>query len=426
MDKLQYVPINKIKIKDRSREDLGDIQGLTESIKDKGLIVPLIINSKMELRAGGRRITAAKAAGLVSVPCLIREDADTLDGLEIELIENVFRKDFTWDEYSKHIKKLHDHCAAKSVDWSGRKTATLLGEPSKNVQRALSLANALEEMPELAKLKTQDEAEKVIKRLHEDVVVGELRRRQDVQTKDKGLKITLDIAKAKYRINDCFKGMAECKTNGMVHFIELDPPYAIDLGNAKKSADQKAKEYNEIPVKDYENFMTRMAKETYRVAHHHAWMVCWFGPTHFTLVKSTLVKAGWSVNDIPGIWVKPSGQTIAPEYNLANCYEPFFVCRKGQPTLVKRGRSNVFDFHPVPHQQKYHPTQRPMDLMIEILETFCAPMQICLIPCLGSGVTLRSTIMTGVNGFGFDMSDKYKDKFLLAVEEDTKKLDKQE
>src|SRR3990167_6019250 len=211
MDKLQYIDIAKV----------------------KGKIVPLILNGKMELRAGGRRIIAAKAAGLKNVPCLIREDADALDGLEIELIENVFRKDFTWNEYSKHVKKLHDYCVAKNIDWSGRKTATLLGEPSKNVQRALSLANSLEEMPELAGLQTQDEAEKVIRRLHEEVITVELRRRQDAQTKDKGLKITLDVANAKYRINDCFKGMAECKTNGMIHFIELDPPYAIDLAAVK-------------------------------------------------------------------------------------------------------------------------------------------------------------------------------------------------
>src|SRR3990167_9779084 len=107
--KLQCVDIAKVKVKDRSRNDMGDLQGLTESIKDKGMIVPLILNGKMELRAGGRRIIAAKAAGLKKVPCLIRADADALDGLEIELIENVFRKDFTWNDYSKHVKKLHDY-----------------------------------------------------------------------------------------------------------------------------------------------------------------------------------------------------------------------------------------------------------------------------------------------------------------------------
>src|SRR5258708_28747264 len=103
-------------------------------------------------------------------------------------------------------------------------------------------------MPELAQLSTQDEAEKVLKRMHEEVVVTELRRRQDTQKKDRGLSDMLKIAKANYRITDCFKGMAELKRNGGIHFIELDPPYAIDLGEPKKQADHNANENDEIHV----------------------------------------------------------------------------------------------------------------------------------------------------------------------------------
>src|SRR5258708_35488050 len=171
--------------------------------------------------------------------------------------------------------------------------------------------------------------------------------------------------------------------------------------------------------------MNGMAKETYRVASSHAWMICWFGPTHFHLVQTALRGAGWAVSEVPAIWVKPSGQTMAPEYNLANCYEPFFICRKGKPMLVKRGRSNVFEYSPVAAGAKYHPTQRPMELMSEILETFTIPMQIVLVPCLGSGMTLRAGYLHGVNCFGYDISDRYRDRFLLGVEEDTRSINKE-
>lgn len=426
-DRMQYIELKKIKVLEgRTREELGDIEGLAGSIMEKGLIVPLILNKNMELDAGGRRYEACMRAKMQKVPVIIRDTDDKLDSLEIELIENTFRKDFTWDEYSKHIKKLHDYCEAKNIDWSQRKTATLLNEPTKNISRAITLATAMEELPELAKCKTQDEAEKVIKRMHEEIVVGELRRRQE-NTNNRGMADTIKIAKANYHIGDCFKGMAELKTNGMIHFIELDTPYAIELDEVKKGkrggdAKTRAEQYNEISHKDFENFMPRMARETYRVANFHAWMICWFGPTHFTFVKKCLQDAKWIVNDIPGIWVKPSGQTMAPEYNLANCYEPFFICRKGQPVLSKRGHSNVFQYPHVPDSSKYHPTQRPLELMSDLLSVFTIPMQICLIPCLGSGVTLRSCYLSGLKGFGYDLSDKYLDKFLLAVEEDTKRI----
>lgn len=435
-EKLSFIPLSKIKVAKRTRTNFGDMEGLIESIKDKGVIQPITINSKFELLAGERRYRAAKEAKLKEIPCIIRPHADkkhlsTLDSLEIEFIENIFREDFNHIERAEHIKKLHDHCAASNIDWSGRKLAKLLGRSAIGVSRDLKLATTLEVFPELRETESQDEALKLIKRMEEKVVVEELRRRQDA-SQVRGVRDTIKIAKVNYRIGDTFKGMAELKNGGAVHFIELDPPYAIDLPEkkggagqrARRAEDHKAKSYNEIAVKDYAAFMKRMATETYRVANPHSWMICWFGPTHFTLVKEALVAAKWSVNDIPGLWVKASGQTAAPEFNLANCYEPFFICRKGSPVLTKRGRSNVFEF--AGEHDKYHPTERPLDLMLEILATFALPSQTCFVPCLGSGVTLRACYLSGVSGFGYDTSKEYLDRFLLAVEEDTKALDKTE
>jgi len=447
-DKLAFVPLSKIKVSPRTREYFGDMEGLVESIRDKGIIQPVTISDKYELLAGERRLRAAKEAGLTEIPCIIRPKTAALDALEIELIENVFRENFSWDERALHIKKLNDYCAGKQIDWSGRKLAKLLNRSGPgghiSIARDLKLAQTLEVFPELKEADSQDEALKMVKRLEEGAAVQELRRRQET-SRDRGLVVTLKRAKANYVIGDCFKEMAELRTNGMVHFIELDPPYAIELDEKKGGASQRARagweagnmktmarSYNEIAPDKYAEFMRKMATETYRVANQHAWMICWFGPTHFTLVKDALVKAKWSVNDVPAIWMKsgigamPSGQTAAPEFNLANCYEPFFICRKGSPVLVRRGRANVFQFSPTPPSEKYHPTERPLPLMLELLAIFTMPSQTCLVPCLGSGVTLRACYLHGLTGWGFDLSKEYLDRFLLAVDEDTKGLDKGE
>lgn len=430
---LLYVPLAKIKIGKRIREDFGDMKGLVEIVKEKGILQPITINTRFELRAGERRYRAAKEAGLKEIPCLIRPDADTADSLEVELIENVFRKDFTPFERAAQIEKLHNHCVTKKLDWSKRKTAQLLGAVHSTVALDLQLAEAVRAFPELKQLKTADEAHRAIKKLHEGIVVEELRRRQEASTAT-GTAHLLKVAKANYMIGDTFAGMKTLHA-GMAHFIELDPPYAIALNKQKGGASQRdrgttgagslVQKYNEIPPEKYPAWMENMAKETFRVARRDSWMVCWFGMTHFHLVQGVLRKAGWSVNDIPALWVKPSGQTAAPEYNLASCYEPFFVCRKGQPALIKRGHANVFHHDHVPPAKKYHPTERPLSLMMEILEVFTLPSQICLVPCVGSGVTLRSCYLSGLKGFGWDISNEYLDKFLLAVEEDMRELDGQ-
>lgn len=428
-DKLQFVPIEKIIIGERFRKDLQDIETLIGSIKEKGVIQPITIQKDFQLRAGGRRLEAAKRAGLEKIPCLIMESTDELEMREIELIENTFRQDFTWKERVALIAELDRLMREKhGGEWSTRKTAALIGQSHPmNVVRARQLQEGMELIPDLGNSKTADEAYKLYKKFEEAIVHKELRRRQE-NIKDSGLKDMLGIAGKNYMIGDALKGLEGLRDNGVVNLIEVDPPYGIALNEQKKKTDAASTviSYNEVPEAEYQAFVEILAEETYRVAGKDCWMVFWFGPTHFHIVRTALTKAGWEVDDIPAIWNKGTGQTNAPEYYLARAYEPFFICRKGRPVLNKRGRANVFDFAPVAGQKKYHPTERPITLMMEILGTFTFPNQTVLIPFLGSGVTLRACYLYGCLGYGWDLNPEYKDRFLIEVEQDTKTLNKTE
>ena len=74
------------------------MEDLTNSIKERGIIQPLIVrkseieNNKYELIAGERRLQAAQTAGLHEVPVVVIS-ADDLKSLELAIIENVQRKD---------------------------------------------------------------------------------------------------------------------------------------------------------------------------------------------------------------------------------------------------------------------------------------------------------------------------------------------
>ena len=184
--------------------------------------------------------------------------------------------------------------------------------------------------------------------------------------------------------------------------------------------------YQEIPLAEYQEFIEDLATETYRVAGQNCWMIMWYGPSNHQMVRDACTKAGWTVGEIPAIWAKPTGQTMQPSTNLANCYEPFFVCRKGSPVLSKQGRANVFSFTPTAGQKKYHPTERPIALMQEILMTFCHIGAVVIVPFLGSGVTLRACYLEGMLGMGWDLNGEYKDRFMLAVEDDLKILNGEE
>jgi ParB family chromosome partitioning protein len=87
---------------EQPRSDFGDLTELTESIKEKGVLEPLLVrptdDGKFMIIAGERRWRASQLAGLAEVPC-IEMEVDAKGIAEIALIENLQRKDLTvWEE----------------------------------------------------------------------------------------------------------------------------------------------------------------------------------------------------------------------------------------------------------------------------------------------------------------------------------------
>jgi ParB family chromosome partitioning protein len=103
------IPIEKIIPNQlQPRKDMGDLEELTESIREKGIIEPVIVRPKdghFEIVAGERRFRAAKAAGLNEVPC-IEHDIPDNEALEISIVENIQRKDLNVFEQAQSIMSL--------------------------------------------------------------------------------------------------------------------------------------------------------------------------------------------------------------------------------------------------------------------------------------------------------------------------------
>lgn len=95
----------------RLRFDEGKLQELSRSIREHGILQPLIVtplpDGKYELIAGERRLQAAKLAGLATVPVLVR-DAEENEKLELAIIENVQRHDLDPIEEAKAYSRLMD------------------------------------------------------------------------------------------------------------------------------------------------------------------------------------------------------------------------------------------------------------------------------------------------------------------------------
>jgi ParB family chromosome partitioning protein len=89
------VLLEEIKVGERSRKDMGDVQALADSIREVGLLHPIVIAPDKTLIAGQRRLEAVKLLGWEQVPVrVVTGLEDTVQALRAERDENECRKEF--------------------------------------------------------------------------------------------------------------------------------------------------------------------------------------------------------------------------------------------------------------------------------------------------------------------------------------------
>ena len=117
------------------------LEELTNSIKERGIIQPIIVRKseniidKFEIIAGERRWQAAQKAGLHKVPAVVIE-ADNLKSLEFAIVENVQRKDLNPIEEAEGYKRLIDE-----FNYDQEKVAKFIGKSRAHVSNSLRLLN---------------------------------------------------------------------------------------------------------------------------------------------------------------------------------------------------------------------------------------------------------------------------------------------
>ena len=143
------------KYQPRKNFDEQNLEDLTNSIKERGVIQPIIVrksndeNSKFEIIAGERRWLAAQRAGIHNVPVVITE-ADDLKSLEFAIVENVQRHDLNPLEEAQGYKRLIDEFSydqAKVSKFIGKSRSYIT-----NSLRLLTLPNDVIKLIESQKL----------------------------------------------------------------------------------------------------------------------------------------------------------------------------------------------------------------------------------------------------------------------------------
>jgi ParB family chromosome partitioning protein len=103
------VPLDEIQVGDRCRRDLGNLDELATSIREVGLLHPVVITPDKKLIAGGRRLEAVRKLGWTEVPVrVVTGFEDAALALQAERDENRCRKGFTPSEAAALGRKLEE------------------------------------------------------------------------------------------------------------------------------------------------------------------------------------------------------------------------------------------------------------------------------------------------------------------------------
>ena len=204
--------IIKNKYQPRKKFEKESLEELTNSIKERGVIQPIIVRKseniidKFEIVAGERRWQAAQKAGLHKVPVVMIE-ADNLKSLECAIVENVQRKDLNPIEEAEGYKKLIDE-----FNYDQEKVAKFIGKSRAHVSNCLRLLNLPQKIMEYI-------IDEKISQGHAKILVG-LENAQLLAEKIISKKLSVRQAEALIRITKGNKSMNKRSKDSNIIDIE--------------------------------------------------------------------------------------------------------------------------------------------------------------------------------------------------------------
>jgi len=357
-------------------------------------------------------LKAHQLLGLEEIEVKFLSDLTDLERREIEIEENLRRKNFTWAEEVKakaEVDRIKREMYGSAIQghgggWGLKETAASLGDSIGTVSRDIRLAKAIEEFPELLKEKTKEAAWRKYQRLRERKVVKELSKKVRVSAED------CELVKG-----DAVEMMKKLEAES-VDLVLTDPPFAIALDKGFKTADFWAGKIYDDEVQSTLNTIDLVVKECYRVLKENRHLYIFFDIRHYGYLLKMLKDAGFNVDETPCVWYKSGSPGVrANEFSYAKNYELFFLAMKGRRPLNKQGQPNVFEEPKVAPHRKVHPTEKPTPLLRRLIEQSTQPGELVIDPFAGSGSTLVAALECNRKAWGCEIDDDYYGQALLKI-----------
>ena len=442
-DNASLILLDDVKISDRVRRESPDvrkhIESLAASIRDHGLVCPIVLDEDNELIAGWCRFQAHKLLGSPNIAFVRRSALSKSEKIMLEIEENRSRKAMQWQEIILGIYAAHSlltkKASAKQERWSQTATGELIGVSQASVSDALlvakHLANGDAELLEAKTLEaakiilTKRKQNEVAKRLATisgapsaliiggDASVEKLKPRpQPVGiisiNLDPGAAPSEKIKRAEpteIQLIDLSK-MLTCADNrtwfatipsNSVNIVFTDIPYGIDM------ADLEGIQNLELTSAQHEveeniGLMEEFLKNAYRVLDNDGWCFFYYALQHHEKLVNWGEAAGFKVQPWPILWKKTNSvKNNAPQTRTSKDYEPIMLMRKGRATLLKPLPTSIIEAdHSNEKKSQMHPFAKPWEVSNQLLSTLTKPGDVGLDCYAGGGSLVRHMISKGL------------------------------
>ncbi len=408
---MDYVKISLIHIADRQRKDYGDLSDMKESIQRHGIIQPVVITQRHEggywLVAGGRRLATATALGHDAVPVRTYDSLSTFEQREIELEENIKRKDLTWQEECRAVCDYHNLRVAADSEWTAERTATALNMAASGISHRLTIMREAVDNPAVLEASGLSAAYGVTRRKLERAVDAELNQLlaieeghgQKPEDSDAGLAgdspsgdravRTLIAQQPKVKVwNKDLLEVLPTWDGQKFNLIHCDFPYGLKMdSSALQGTRSELARYADSPDV-YWSLTQTLLLNLDRIAYPSCHIVFWFSMNYYTPTVELLTQYGLSVNPFPLIWDKADGKGILPdpERGPRRTYETALLASRGDRKIVRAVKNSIS--LPTEKAQAEHLSEKPIAMLKHFLSMLVDETTELLDPTCGSGTSL--------------------------------------
>lgn len=474
----KLILLTDIDVRGRIREDLGEIEEFAESLRDDGLLQPIVVEEvtgllsigdlPYKLIAGGRRYTAFTLLSVNKVdnmgedysriPAMLRSETPAHQLVKLEMEENLRRKGMTWQESAIGIVKYHKACkraaAIEGEKWAQRQTGDMINMDQASVSLAFTVVEAMAAgNQKVINAESLTDAIKAIAESNLDEMQAEQMRRiqarrtsvaapvaggppalptlsssilvsakasQPETVADK-VQFSKDQIASFYHHGDGRELLPRLAGRGPINHIIFDPPYAIDTANMvgesiERIADTHQVEPNLALIEDF-----------LRIGFEHiandGFMCMWYDLDHHEKIRTWAEAIGWKVQRWPFIWCKTSPcRNSQAGYNWTKSTEVCYLLRRSEQSVLKVKQPNNYILEPSCATAS-HPFVKPKTVWDRLITAVSLEGQTIVDLCAGEGSSLAASFQLKRIPIGVEIDEKHIASGINYIQEQLNKKD---